>query len=245
MSLLAGALLGLVTFAGAAAQGATGFGFAILTIAFYLAILGSTAAVQLTIALSLIVSLAVVPGLWRRAERGLLLRLCIGSALGFVPGLMAYAAMDLTLLKLAVAGLIVGFALFLLLARPSGGSGGHPALDIAVGLVSGALTVSLGMPGPPVILYLAARGAAKETTRSTVLTLFCLSYAGAMALQVSAVGVPAEIWRALLPLAPLAVVGALVGHRLARYLSEAVFRRAVLLILIAAGAYTGLTAMLG
>jgi uncharacterized protein len=246
VSLLDGLLLALVTFAGAAVQGATGFGFAILTIAFYLAILNSIAAVPLTIALSLAVSLAVAARVWRRAEPGLLLRLCLGSALGFLPGLAIYTRLDVEALKLVVAVLVGGFALYLLLARAAAKIGnGHPLADLAVGLVSGALTVCLGAPGPPVILYLAATGTAKEATRATVLALFCLSYAGALALQAATLGVPPEIWRAVLPLAPVAVVGGFAGHRLARHLSEAVFRRAVLLVLIAAGTYTGLMVVLG
>ncbi len=100
------------------------------------------------------------------------------------------------------------------------------------------MATSLAMPGPAVILYLAAMGFGKDTSRAVVLTLFAFSYAGALALQTVLVGIERPIWLAAAGLAPVAMVGAVVGHLVARYLSERLFRRAVLLILMAAGAYT-------
>ncbi len=243
MPLLDWSLLALVTLIAAAAQGATGFGFAILVISFYLAILNSVAAVQLTIAVTLVISIVLVPKLWRQAPRGLLARLVAGTALGFPVGLVGYHYMSLDTVKVAVAALIIAFAGYLLLAGTravarDGGTRGNGFADVGVGVLSGAMATSLAMPGPAVILYLAAMGFGKDTSRAVVLTLFAFSYAGALALQTVLVGIERPIWLAAAGLAPVAMVGAVVGHLVARYLSERLFRRAVLLILMAAGAYT-------
>ena len=116
MPLLEWSLLALVTLIAAAAQGATGFGFAILVISFYLAILNSVAAVQLTIAVTLVISIVLVPRLWRQASRGLLGRLVVGTALGFPIGLLGYHYLSLGAVKIAVAVLIIAFAGYLLLS---------------------------------------------------------------------------------------------------------------------------------
>lgn len=234
-------LLGLVTVVAAGAQGATGFGFALLVISFYLAILDSAAAVQLAITGSLVISLALAPRLWRAAPRGLLLRLCLGTLAGLPLGILAYRSADLDAIKIAAACLIIGFAGYLLLVRRDGQAGAWPPSrlgDLAVGLVSGAMTTGLAMPGPAVLLYLQATGAAKQATRATTLSLFVFSYLGALALQAGLVGIGPEIWLASAVLAPLALLGAFAGHLLSRRLDERVFRTCVLTILIAAGAYT-------
>lgn len=247
MPLLDWSLLALVTLIAAAAQGATGFGFAILVISFYLAILNSVAAVQLTIAVTLVISVVLAPRLWRDASRGLLGRLVVGTALGFPIGLLGYHYLSLDGVKIAVAVLIIAFAVYLLLSGLLSGSRAaaadgsvrtHGLADVGVGVLSGAMATALAMPGPAVILYLAAVGFGKDTSRATVLTLFAFSYAGALVLQATLVGIERPIWLAAAGLAPVAMVGALLGHLVARFLSEQVFRRAVLSILIVAGAYT-------
>jgi len=234
-------LLGLVTLVAAGAQGATGFGFALLVVSFYLAILNSTAAVQLAITGSLAISLALAPGLWRVSPRGLLIRLCLGTLVGLPLGILAYRSASLEAIKVVVACLIIGFAGYLLLVRRPGGeaaAGTHAVADLGVGLVSGAMATGLGMPGPAVLLYLQATGAAKQATRATTLSLFVFSYLGALALQAGLVGIAPGIWLAAALLAPLALLGAIGGHLLSRRLDERVFRTAVLAILLAAGAYT-------
>ncbi|MDP6705495.1 MAG: sulfite exporter TauE/SafE family protein [Alphaproteobacteria bacterium] len=243
MPLLDWSLLALVTLVAAAAQGATGFGFAILAISFYLAILNSVAAVQIAITGSLVISLVLAPRLWRAAPRGLLLRLCAGTLVGFPLGLWAYLHASLEAVKLAVACLIIVFSGYLLFFRPrnrqDGGEGGWgPLADLGVGFVSGAMATGLGMPGPSVLLYLQASGADKTETRATTLALFTFSYIGALTLQAGVIGMTGEIWLVALVLAPVAAIGAFGGHGVARWIDEQTFRRAVLMILIAAGAYT-------
>ena len=240
MTLLEWSLLGLVTLIAAAAQGATGFGFALLVVSFYLVILNSVAAVQLTIAVSLVISVVLVPGLWRAAPRALLLRLVAGSVAGFPIGLAIYHYISLAGIKMVVALLIICFAGYLLSGRRLSfqAGGGHAGADLAVGVVSGAMATCLAMPGPSVLLYLQAMGAAKEISRATTLTLFAFSYASALILQASVVGIDSEIWIAVAVLAPLAMIGAGLGHFVSKWLSERIFRTSVLIILVIAGAYT-------
>ena len=242
-------LAGITAFAGLA-QGAAGFGFAILAVPFYLLILNSVTAVQVVIALTPVISVAVVPRIWRHVEPGLLLRLALGSALGFPCGIWLYLQASLGALKLGVAVLVVVFALVLLLrtrggdrdgaagTAPEGRPGGRRgAADVAVGALSGALASSLGMPGPPVLIHLSARDTEKDATRSTLLALFLFSYLASLGLQAAVVGMAGATWGVAAALVPFAAGGAVLGHRLARRMSQRLFRRTALLLLLGTGVY--------
>ncbi len=234
-------LLGGVTLFAGIAQGAAGFGFGILVLPLYLLILDSVSAVQVVIIVTPVISCALVPRIWRAAPRRLLLRLTLASAAGFPLGIWLYLQASLDAMKLGVALLIVAFAVLLLFRRVAAAprAGGSPPrfADLAVGVVAGAMASSLGMPGPPVLLYLSSQGMEKDAARSTMLTLFFFAYLGSLALQVAVVGVAARTWGVAAALLPLAALGAVGGHLLARRMSQQVFERLALLLLLGTGAY--------
>jgi len=238
--------LAAITLAAATVQGATGFGFGVLAVAPYLLILDSLAAVQLAIAVTLAISLALVPKLAAAAPRPLLWRLILGSALGLPLGLAAYAAASLAAVKLTVGVLITLFAGCLLLEWNGPAAGRGPAtwpVEAGIGVVSGAMTTSLAMPGPAVVLYLAALRTARDASRAATLTLFLFSYGAALALQALVAGMARETWLLASLLAPVAMLGAVAGDRLAPLLGPRAFRRAILAILLATGLITAASAL--
>jgi uncharacterized membrane protein YfcA len=236
--------LGGVTFFAALIQAATGFGFAIVAVPLFLLILNSLSAVQLTIIVTPVISIALLPGIWRQVQGRLLGRLVAGTLLGLPLGMAVYFYAGLTMLKLAVALLIVLFAALFLLEnlRKRGSAGGRalsPSLagDLAAGIVSGALTTSLGMPGPPIMIYLSAVGLEKNTLRATILALFVVSYAGGIAMQAALAGIGPETWRLAGVMVPFALAGSACGYTISGRMSQEMFRRAVLLLLLATGLY--------
>ena len=202
---------------------------------------------QLAIVVTPVISLVLLWRLGRYLDRPLLARLVLGTALGLPLGMAAFQFAALAQLKLAVALLIVFFAgLFLLeLVRGRGdgrvGRGGRRAPSVAggliAGLISGAMTTSLGMPGPPVVLYFSRLGLDKDTTRATILALFLFSYAGAIAIQAAVAGISLQTWNLAAAMVPCVLAGSLGGHALSRYMSQNMFRAATLLLLLATGFY--------
>ena len=81
------ALLLLATFVASTVQSATGFAFALIVVPAYLLLLGTTDVIQITIILSVVMSLAHVPKLKSNIPYSILKWLAIGSALGFPAGL--------------------------------------------------------------------------------------------------------------------------------------------------------------
>ena len=235
----------LVSLLAGGLQGATGFGYALLVIAFYLAILDSIVAVQLTIVVSLAISLILVPGIRQWIAGRLLGRLLAGSLLGLPIGMSLYRTADIDVMKFTVAVLILGMAARLLFARAPVGEGlevedlrMRPVVDVAVGAVGGVLATALGMPGPPILLYLTAIGARKDVIRATTLAYLILAYVAALAIQAAVVGIGPTVWTQAAVLLPVAVLGAVAGLRVAGRLGQAMFRRVVLWALVTAALYS-------
>ena len=238
-----------IAFFAALAQGATGFGFAIIALPLLLGVMGSLDAVGLTIVLNLLVSLVLVPGLWLQAPRGPLTRLSVGSLAGFPIGLVIFLHASLEWVRLAVGLIILLFAGWLALSHRRASATGAEAggvkvrpertwAEAAVGLVSGTMSTALAMPGPSVMLYLSASGMAKAQLRATTLCLFTLSYGAALILQAAVGALGSGIWLAVAVGAVPTIIGAVAGGRLSRIINEGHFRAIVLAILAATGAYT-------
>ncbi len=234
-------LIVATTFVAALTQASVGFGFAIMAVPFFLLILESVIAIQVAIILTLAISLVLVWRLWRDAPRGLLFRLIAGTTVGFPIGIAGYLHAGLAEIKVTVAVLIVGFTTYLFFSNRGRDVAGppvtRPAADLAVGVVSGAMASGLGMPGPSVLIYLSYVGAEKVATRALALTLFTFSYGGGLVIQAGAAGIDEATWTLSAYLIPVVLVGTGLGHVLSGYLSQGVFRTAVLVILAVTGLY--------
>jgi uncharacterized membrane protein YfcA len=240
-------ILIIVTFIGSTIQTATGFGFALLAVTPFLMVLNSGAAFQLVMVICLVISLAVWPKLAGLAPKSLLVVLAAGCAVGFPIGLAALSWMDLEALK-AMVGIVVIFVAgqtawqFRLRRRATEpGNEQSPAprtgAGFSVGVVSGALTSALAMPGPVVMLYLSRTGLDKDAVRATILTFFIFAYGGALALQAGLVGIEAGTWKTAAILVPPALAGVAAGHALARRITQAAFRWTILAILLCNGLF--------
>lgn len=237
-------ILGAITFFAAVAQSATGFGFAIVAVPLYLVVLNSHSAVQLAIVVTPVISLVLLPRLGSHLERPLLMRLVLGTVLGLPIGMAVFLYAELAHLKFAVAFLIILFA-GLFLAGLLRGRGNEKktavvpsvAKDVLAGVVSGAMTTSLGMPGPPVVLYFSTLGLHKNATRATILALFLFSYAGAIAMQAGMAGISVHTWRMAGIMIPFVLLGSLGGNFISGLMSQTMFRAATLLLLLVTGLY--------
>lgn len=231
-------------FAGAFVQAAVGFGFALIAAPIFLAALQSGAAMQVLVAIHVVQSAMLVPGLWRKAPKELLYPMLAGSVAGFPLGLAVYVALDLNALKLAVGVVMLIFTALLVvrdakwLAHWLSSSGRpNPIAAAGVGASAGALTSVLVMPGPPLILYLAARRLGKLESRALSLTFFAFCYVAVTLLHAAWTGMSADTWTIAAVLSPAVIAATVLGNMLAHRLSEAWFQAAVLAVSFLSGAW--------
>jgi uncharacterized protein len=218
-----------------------GFGFAVLAVPLFLQFAPADQAIPIAIILSLLILLTVLPGLCRRVEGPLLLRLTIGSLFGLPLGLAAFAHAEPRILRGAAGAVITVFAVAQaynhyhrrppsLTMRPLG--------DVVAGAIAGAATGLVGMPGPPVVIYLIAVGAPVQMGRATQMAFFTLVFAATLAADAALHGVPGRDWVIAASLMPTTAIGALIGMRVANRLNENSATILAIAVLGAAGLYT-------
>ncbi len=231
LSPLALSVVAAAAFAGAVALSAAGFGMGMVALPFMLLVLDPVTAVVAVNTAQIPLHLVMLRETRRqvrvRQGAGLALAGGCGAALGaFVLVASGEDALRIGALSL-IAALAVVFALGLpARLRPPAAVG--PVLAVGAATLQGAL----GVGGPLVALYALARGWSRDSVRGTlaayflaVMVVLVCGYAVASLYgpwQLAAVGAAA---------AP-ALVGAMVGSRLARSMSEETFRRAATALIL-------------
>lgn len=234
-------LLSAVAFIAALVQGAIGIGFALIVTPIFLTIFNSVIAVQVTIFITLVTAIAILPKIYQHFPKPLLLRFVIGNAIGAPIGIGIYRLADVTSLKLGAGIIVTSLALYLMVTNKERSGEGESApsgpvgLDVLVGVATGIMTTTLGMTGPPAALYLTYLHATKQATRSAIFGLFFFGYSFGLIAQALLVGITANTWMWAIALAPAAYIGTLVGNRVSDKLNPKVFRKLILVVLIVSG----------
>lgn len=235
VALLAALLAGSVS-------GLTGFGLALISVPLFLFVYEPQTVVAITAVLSVFINLAVVWDSWRESEKRLVLALLPPAFLGVLVGAEVLAVADPLYIRLGVGALVVFSALLLLREIKLPGAD-TPLGTVVAGFVSGALSTSTGLAGPPIILLFASRGLPKHAFRGSSALYF---------LPLSLVGLAVIFYRGLfsaqnvplaLVLVPAAFLGKVLGTALLKRFSEKAFRVTTLSVVILTGALGAATAL--
>jgi uncharacterized protein len=117
--------------------------------------------------------------------------------------------------------------------------------EIVAGATSGALAASVGVNGPPLVIAFQATEMPPSPFRATLQMCFFVQASVALALFWSQGLVVADVGWVFLAGIPAAMVGALVGDRIAPRVHEGPFRTAVLVLLALTGALAVASALWG
>lgn len=226
------ALSCLIIFFASTLQAATGFGFSVLATPLLFLIFEPHQAIQINIMISLIISFTLYPELKKDIDKHLLYNLIKGAIIGTPIGLVLVYILNEEMLKIYAGAVILSltFAIFLKLKIQQ-----KRSRDMLSGLGSGALTSSLGMPGPPLLLYFSSTNLNKHILRSTTLVYFIFIYAVGLIAQITTIG---SSWNTLMiaaALTPVAFAGILAGRIAFRLINQRVFRLINISILLATG----------
>ncbi len=222
----------IVAFA-AATQSITGFGFALIAVPGLALLLGPKVAVvgMSSIGVPLVIWNSIrwrQDILWREA-----ITTSLSALLGMPIGLLVITRADDRVLTAAIGVTILVLTVWLWrgLTLPAG-----RGTELTAGFASGVLSTSVGTNGPPLVIAFQAVGLAPAAFRATLQACFVCQGSIALALFWSRGLIVHDVGVAFLAGAPAAVVGALIGDRIAPRVHEGPFRTAVLGLLVLAGA---------
>lgn len=239
-------LAALAALAGASIQAATGFGFALVLSPALFAVLDPTEAVATLLALGLVLNVFVLIEDGGHADWRRIAPMLLAALPGLVAGLLLLQALSKEVLQISVGLAVIGAAALQISARRAANGRAHPselpgAAGLAAGFLSGVLTTSISVSGPPIVLWLEGKGVSPGEFRATLAASFlALNLAGG-AIVVIAGGTGAVRLDVVFALLALAVVGHVLGSRAHRRLAGPRFR-AVALGLVACTGVASLVA---
>ncbi|KRE07854.1 hypothetical protein ASE46_23745 [Bacillus sp. Root239] len=215
-------------------QTSTGYGFSIVGTPFLLLIYPAHMAIQINIILSICLSAFMIFKIRKEIDKSLLVRLIKGSVMGLILGIFIYLFLDIQLLKMTVGALILFLTILLILKLMINRTQNK---DFITGGISGLLTTSIGVPGPPLLLYFSGAGIDKTTLRSTTLAYYLFVYFVSLVMQLSFGGTSKETWIFSLIAIPPLFAGIMLGQLFFKWISQKVFRIITYIILMFTGVY--------
>lgn len=227
-------LIGGILFLSAFTQGLSGFGVALVSMALLPAIIGIRDSIALVALIAFLVDFGVLLRYWRDLQFKKVLPLILTSFAGVPLGIFLLRRADEGL-ALAILGIIlVGYALYALsdLRLPDlKGRGWAYGAGFLGGLFGGAYNT----PGPPVILYASCQDWERDTFKGNLQAFFMQnSIIVVLGHWVGGSFTP-EVWSLFWHGVPWVLLGIVSGLSMDRWINPAVFRKIVLLLLVATG----------
>ena len=230
-------LLALGAFGGALVSGFTGFAFSAVAGAVLLHVLPPVQAVPLMMVCSVLVQSTSLVSLRRSVPWRGSLPLIAGGLAGLAPSLYFLLHGDPAQIRAGFGIFLAAYAGYMLF-RPRtkhfARAAGTP-LDAAAGFVGGLLGGITAMPGAIPTLWCDLRGVAKDQQRGLVQPYIAAMQLAALAFLAMQRGLPRTLPLHLLYSAAPLAAGDVLGLMLFGKVSDAVFRRALLCVLLACG----------
>jgi uncharacterized membrane protein YfcA len=222
-------LAALAAFAGAAVQSASGLGFALVLSPALFAVMDPEEAVTAVLLLGAALCVLVLVESHRVATHGLA-RLLAPAAPGLVAGVLLLTALSKESLQVGVGVAVVAAA---------GWQLRHRALiripAAVAGFLSGVLTTSISVNGPPLALWLESQRVPPAPFRATLAAAFLVLDLVGVALIVAREGTDAVDVGALGPLLACVLVGYALGAVGFRRLDAERFSKVVMVVVICTG----------
>ena len=216
-----------VLFLGSLVQRITGTGLALVASPLLVLILGATAGIQVMLIIGLAVCVVSAVMLRAHIDYRRAAVLLAASVLGLVPGAVVARTVPTGWLLIVVGGVTLLALASTRLLRRTGVFAGRTGAGLA-GALSGFMTTTAAIGGPPMVLYAQAVRWGYLEFVATVQLVF----AGINVLSMFTRGLPALPWAAWAILAAAALAGLAAGHLAARRVDHRLARGGILALAV-------------
>ena len=221
-------------FLGGILQGCLGFGFAFISLPVFAVFIAPAVATPVIVILSLILNLIVISSCLGSANRKIIIWMLVGGIAGTPVGAQILRHVDASAYSLLAGVVITGAAILFLFEKRC------PLTEkiqnyISVGLVSGILNASIGLSGPPVVLFLSNQAIQKDVIRATMIGYFLLINGITLVWFIHQQLITGEVLACMQYFAPVVIIGTIIGIMVSRFIAENFFRKIVLLLVAMIG----------
>ncbi|MHB1415223.1 MAG: sulfite exporter TauE/SafE family protein [Chloroflexota bacterium] len=223
-----------IAFLAAVAQAVTGFGFGLVLVPLFSLIYDPKAVVMISLSLGF---LSKLPILWQDrkfVQLPVIAPLTIAALIGNLAGTQALVYADSSFLRLGIGATVVILSTLMLFNRRWHIKREGLATAV-VGFVSGTLTGSTSMGGPPVVLFGVNQAWAKESLRANMTAFSTLTFVFSAALLAISGALTPEIMRLDAVLVPGVALGLFSGNFAFRRAPRGLLYRAIILFVIGTG----------
>jgi uncharacterized membrane protein YfcA len=215
-------------------RGYSGFGTAVILAPVYSLLWGPRAGIPVMLLMELVVSVQLLPGAIKDADRRVVLPLGGAAAVATPLGAWVLLTADGDALRRFIGGFVLVFGLLLMSGWRYHGSRPLP-LNIAVGTAAGLLKGATGMSGPPVILYLLAGLEQAKRHRANLILFFATIAIISVFPPLLGGLIDLPVLVRLAVLLPVMALSVPVGARLFRVVPERMYRPFAMGVLLVAG----------
>lgn len=215
-------------------QGSLGFGFGMISVPPMLMVLTATEVIPMQIALSLFVTVPLAVRERSHLKPMLVGPLLIGAILGLPIGMLLLNRYDGPYVKLAVGIILISMSTAMLNGWSHHVKRQLPVL-FPIGFLSGIMSTSISMAGPPIILFLTNQDMEKSQFRGNILVYFAVL---SIVTTISFVYEGLYTARLLTMIAiflPTTMIGGFIGQRVADTIPQLTFRRITLFVALIMG----------
>lgn len=215
-------------------RGYSGFGTAVILAPVYSLLWGPRAGIPVMLLMELVVSVQLLPGAIKDADRRVVLPLGGAAAVATPLGAWVLLTADGEALRRFIGGFVLVFGLLLMSGWRYHGSRPLP-LNLAVGTAAGLLKGATGMSGPPVILYLLAGLEEAKRHRANLILFFATIAIISVFPPLLGGLIDLPVLVRLAVLLPVMALSVPVGARLFRVVPDRMYRPFAMGVLLVAG----------
>lgn len=229
-------LLCLIVAFGGFTQGLTGFGSIIVSLPLLVLFLDIKAVIPLVGLFALCINLLLVIQLRRSLDYKRILPLLVAAAPGIPAGVFLLKTVQAHTLELWLGVTVLLFGLYSLTREPARRELTRPWTWLA-GFLAGCLGGSIGANGPPIIVYAAFQPWPKDEVKSTMSGFFLAAGVGISGMHAAFGLVTGRVLELFAAGLPALLLGVLAGSYCYGRLNESGYRRLVVLLIVALGAF--------